>query len=119
MSLENDLPDRPAQPPAEKTGSIKKLADDALEAAIASILLMKEEKDSLDKKIKIAEDGIKEQLALRETNIYVGPHTKAEIKHIGESWIVDTDKLKKSGLFDTYKKARAGYDRLELKLRTK
>ena len=94
MSLETDLPDSPAtEKPAESTGSIKKLADAELDAVIADILIMKGEKDSLDKRM--------------------------ELKHVGESWIVDTDKLKKSGLFDTYKKARAGYDKLDLKLRAK
>ena len=120
MSLETDLPDSPAtEKPAESTGSIKKLADAELDAVIADILIMKGEKDSLDKRIKTAEESVKEQLSLRGTDIYVGPHTKAELKHVGESWIVDTDKLKKSGLFDTYKKARAGYDKLDLKLRAK
>lgn len=118
MSLENDLPDtRATAPAAGNKAEIVKLADADLDAAIANILKMKEDKDRLDKLIKAAEEGIKDQLALRETDLYVGPLAKAEIKHVGESWIVDTDKLKKSGLFDAYKKARAGYDRLELRLR--
>lgn len=102
---------------ATKEAEMTKKSDADFEKMIAEAIELKAKKSELETLCKKANDAILKQLALRNSKAFRGERFGATITHVSESWIVDTDAVKAAGLFDKYKKVRAGYDKLALSVK--
>lgn len=100
---------------ATKAAEMMKKSDADLEKMIADAIELQAKKSELETLCKKANDKICKQLVLRNSKAFFGERFGAEITHVSDSWIVDTDAIKAAGLFEKYKKVRNGYDKLALR----